>query len=387
MNSPVDIKAVLDAMSDAEEKRSMPVRVHVYFDETAAGDLANIAMAATRTNASNASVLYDTYPPQHAIPDASADMAVLVAGEDMRTGKLYSDLRTMGVPTVVFALNRENVCRTAKDNGNFIEPGDVIAPNASAVPLALSDRAESSPIIVDSTDAKSMFEQFGAWVVEVFKEKRLAFANAFACVRRPLALESVNETAVQNAGIGVVAIIPGADMPLMTLNQVKMLLEMAAAYGEELSLGRIKEIAAIVGGAFACRTVARQAVGLVPGVGWVVKGGIGYVGTVAMGHALLQYFESGTDVAASAMNAVSAIKGAPAWAGVSGDKSIVENAKLAASAAREKAAEAVSNASKNLMPTIASVASAAGDATGFSQADLAKLADRAVGAVRERIGK
>lgn len=387
MNSPVDIKAVLDAMSDAEEARSKPVRVHVYFDESAPGDLANIVMAATRTTAENANVIYDTYPPQHAIPDASADLAVLVAGGDGRTGKLYGDLHGMGVPVVVFAVNREAVCAAAKAARNPIAPEDVIAPTASPDASALPERTGDSPIELQSNDAKMMFEQFGAWIVEVFKDKRLAFANAFPCVRRPLALESVNETAVQNAGIGVVAIIPGADLPLMTLNQVKMLLAMAAAYGEELSLGRIKEILAIVGGAFACRSVARQAIGIVPGIGWVVKGGIGYVGTVAMGHALIEYFERGGDIADAAKSIAENVKDAPAWAGVSADKSVGENAKLVVDAAREKIVGAAGKAAKNLMPTITSVASAAGEATGFTTADLAGYADKAIGEVRKRIGK
>ena len=387
MNSPVDIKAVLDAMSDAEEARSLPIRVHVYFDESASADLANIAMAATRTNAGNATVVYDSYPPQHAIPDASADLAILVAGGDGRTGKLYNDLHNMGVPVAVFAVNREAVCAAAKATRNPIAPEDVIAPSASPDEHALPDRADSSPIDLDSNDAKLMFGEFGSWVVEVFKEKRLAFANAFGCVRRPLALESVNETAVQNAGIGVVAIIPGADMPLMTLNQVKMLLAMAAAYGEELSLSRIKEILAIVGGAFACRSVARQAIGVVPGIGWVVKGGIGYIGTVAMGHALIEYFEKGTDVADAARSVAETVKDAPAWAGVSKDKSIAENARLVADAAREKVTDAAGNAAKNILPTVSSIATAAGDATGFSKSDLAGMADKAIGEVRKRIGK
>lgn len=386
MKSPVDIKAVLDAMSDAETARSIPVRVHVYFDETAEADLANIVRAATHAVADNATVVYDMYPPQHAIPDAAADLAVLVYGEDGRTGKLYNDFHTLGVPTVVFTIDREALCASAKAVGTPIDGADVIALTKHVVPLALSDRTEGTPILLDSNDARDMLEQFGRWIVGVYKEKRLAFAHAFPCVRRPLALESVNETAVQNAGIGVVAIIPGADMPLMTLNQVKMLLAMAAAYGEELTMSRLKEILAIVGGAFACRSVARQVVGAVPIAGWVVKGGIGYAGTIAMGHALLEYFEQGADVSKSAHSLIDKIKGAPAWIGASADKGIAENAALVADATREKVVTAVSNAARNLGPTITSVASAAGDATGLTQADLANMANKAVGEVRSRIG-
>ena len=97
-----------------------------------------------------------------------------------------------------------------------------------------------------------------------------AFALAFPFVRRPLSVDAVNATAVQNAGVGLVVFIPGADLPIMTLNQAKMLLQIAAAYGEPLGKERVKELAAVVGGAFACRSVARQIVAFVPALGWAV---------------------------------------------------------------------------------------------------------------------
>jgi uncharacterized protein (DUF697 family) len=115
-------------------------------------------------------------------------------------------------------------------------------------------------------------------------------------VRRAVAEESVRATAFQNAIIGGVAIIPGADMPLMTANQAKMVMQIAAAYGQDLGADRIKEIASVVGGAFLFRTVARQFVGLVPGLGWAVKAGIGYSGTLGMGYAAVEYFEGGGDI-------------------------------------------------------------------------------------------
>ena len=131
----------------------------------------------------------------------------------------------------------------------------------------------------------------GQWVIDACREKRLAMALAFPFVRKPMALDAVNATAAQNAGVGLVVFIPGADMPIMTLNQAKMLLQIAAAYGQPLGLERVKELAAVVGGAFACRTVARQLVAFVPALGWAVKAAIGYAGTLAVGRAAVEYFE------------------------------------------------------------------------------------------------
>ncbi len=145
------------------------------------------------------------------------------------------------------------------------------------------------------------------------KNKKLAAAESFASVRRPLAEESIKATSIQNAGVGVVAIIPGADMPIMTLNQIKMLLQIAGAFGQPMDAGRIKELAVVVGGGFLARTVARQLVGLVPVGGWIIKGGIGYSATMAMGYAALNYFEGG-----GGLSGVGAVANAAAESAVHG---------------------------------------------------------------------
>jgi uncharacterized protein (DUF697 family) len=143
-----------------------------------------------------------------------------------------------------------------------------------------------------------------------------AVAHNFEFVRRTVAREAVKATAWQNAAIGGISIIPGTDMPLMTMNQGKMLLQIAAAYGQQLGGERIKELAAVVGGSFLFRAFARQALTLVPGFGWAIKAGVAYTGTLAMGNAAIAYFERGADVPemlaglkATAEKAVSSAKG------------------------------------------------------------------------------
>jgi hypothetical protein len=50
-------------------------------------------------------------------------------------------------------------------------------------------------------------------------------------------------------------------------------------------------VLAVIGSAFGFRALARRTVGLVPIVGWVLKGGVAYVGTRALGEAAVRYFE------------------------------------------------------------------------------------------------
>jgi uncharacterized protein (DUF697 family) len=85
----------------------------------------------------------------------------------------------------------------------------------------------------------------------------------------------------------------------MTANQAKMVLQIAAAYGEELGIERARELFGVVGGAFVFRAAARQLLAFLPGFGWAIKGGIGATGTLAMGYAAMSYFENGADASLS----------------------------------------------------------------------------------------
>jgi uncharacterized protein (DUF697 family) len=70
-------------------------------------------------------------------------------------------------------------------------------------------------------------------------------------------------------------------------------LNIAAAYGEELSMERARELLGVLAAGFGLRALSRQAVKLVPVGGWVAAAAIGYAGTVAMGRATILYFERG----------------------------------------------------------------------------------------------
>ena len=102
--------------------------------------------------------------------------------------------------------------------------------------------------------------------------------SALPALRRAYCDHVVLANASQNAVIGAVVIIPGADMPAMTANQIRMVLKIAAAYGEQIGLDRALEILSVVGTAFVFRALARQALDFVPGFGWALKGAVGFTG-------------------------------------------------------------------------------------------------------------
>ena len=132
-----------------------------------------------------------------------------------------------------------------------------------------------------------------------------ALAVQLPALRRAYCDHVVLVNASQNAVVGAVAIIPGADMPAMTANQIRMVLKIAAVYGEEIALDRALEILSVVGTAFVFRTLARQALDFVPGFGWALKGVVGFTATVALGEAAIAYFEAGAPLQVSHMQRIS----------------------------------------------------------------------------------
>jgi uncharacterized protein (DUF697 family) len=87
--------------------------------------------------------------------------------------------------------------------------------------------------------------------------------------------------------------VPGADLPLLALNELRLLLRLEQAYGLEIDpRERLPEIAATLGVGFGMRALARELLDLVPVAGWAVKGAVAYAGTRALGEAAIRRLEA-----------------------------------------------------------------------------------------------
>jgi uncharacterized protein (DUF697 family) len=204
---------------------------------------------------------------------AGADAVVVVLGSGgARVAEFLAAIRASSVPVVTLLL----------------EGAGSASPEAVRQPL---------DDFLSATDAETLVRKnLGEWLADRLRLKRLALAAGFDFMRASVSAEFVKSTAWQNALIGGIVVIPGADMPLMTGNQAKMVLQIAAAYGEDLDTERAKELLAVVGGGLMFRAVARQLLDFVPGFGWALKAGVGYTGTMAMGKAAIAYFDQGADL-------------------------------------------------------------------------------------------
>src|SRR5918997_2528858 len=173
--------------------------------------------------------------------------------------------------------------------------GAEVILTVSETRATISGKAVEDPgeITLTSKDGKAMLEELAPRIVGALDEDYLvALAKGYPPLRRAVCEEIVRNNARQNAVIGALP-IPGADMPVMTANQARMVLNIAAAYGEELSMDRARELLGVLAAGFGLRALARQAVKLVPLGGWAAAGGIGYARAIAIGRATILYFERG----------------------------------------------------------------------------------------------
>ncbi|HEY2541531.1 MAG TPA: hypothetical protein VGH92_00620 [Gaiellaceae bacterium] len=128
---------------------------------------------------------------------------------------------------------------------------------------------------------------------------RLDEAGAPLAARLPVLRRAVCDRIVasfarKNGILGAAVFVPGADLPVLALNQVRMLLLLDQAYGLELdpvTKARSAEILATVGAGLGLRAAARELLDFVPVAGWLVKGGVAYAGTRALGEAAIRRLE------------------------------------------------------------------------------------------------
>lgn len=151
----------------------------------------------------------------------------------------------------------------------------------------------ATDLIVVRPGQEIPYDRLGERIAERAGDKSYVLAAKLPVIRKAVCDAIVRGFARQNGVLGAAIFIPGADLPVLTLNQIRMVLRLAAAYDEEIDRDRALELLAVVGAGLGFRALARQALVVVPGPGWAIKGTVAYAGTLALGEAAIAYFEGG----------------------------------------------------------------------------------------------
>ena len=122
-------------------------------------------------------------------------------------------------------------------------------------------------------------------------------AQAWPAHRRRAAQRIIRQAIVATTTTGMQP-VPMANLSLMLTVQARMVLRLAAAYGEIISPSHAKELVSTMLASLGVRYLAQQAARVLPGPGWLISSGIAAAGTWTMGQVAMQYFEGGQALSA-----------------------------------------------------------------------------------------
>jgi small GTP-binding protein len=211
---------------------------------------------------------------------AKAEIVVLLldaaAGVRQSDLNLYTQLRSSGTPVVV-ALNKTDLVRrdlqAVLDDLVFRLQGVEVIPISARTGAGVADRLV--PALIGGSESAAV-----------------VIGRALPAFRMQAARRITRTTALWGLLLGTEP-IPGLDLPVLLGMQARMILRIAAIYGESFSAHHARELAVSVAGSLVARYVGMELAKLVPGPGWIVSGVIAGLSTLGMGTAAEAYFKSG----------------------------------------------------------------------------------------------
>ena len=270
-----DVRTEIEAYFDTSDTL---VSVMMLVDEAASNEASAEVRNLFLSSAPNVRLQITYFSSTKVAIDEKADMVVIVACNTSVSTEIAKASRTVGVPAYTVVDGNTAASTPSTFSGNMLS-GDYCTLIAD-----------------DANSCKFMKNKLGSWIANVCIGKKFAFASAFTFVARPLASEIVHLTAIENAAIGFVPAICAADFPLMLVNQVKMLAQIAAVYGKKLDSAILKECAGVLFGAIFGHRVFKITNRIMPLPKSVVSGAVAFATTEAIGKALIAYFEAGGNI-------------------------------------------------------------------------------------------
>lgn len=219
-----------------------------------------------------------------------ADLILLLldaaAGVRQSDHDLYVSLQRFRRPIVV-ALNKADL--VAKDLPWVLE-------NAEKV-LGLR------PIPISARTGKGITEALLPTLLQAQPALATTMARELPGIRAQIVSRLISQTAWFNAVIAIQP-VPGLDIPILLASQTRMVLRIAAAYGESMRASHARELLTTMAGSLLSRYLGMQLAKLVPVLGWLVSGAVSATSTYAIGETARRYFEAGGNVRAPDLRAL-----------------------------------------------------------------------------------
>ncbi len=129
-------------------------------------------------------------------------------------------------------------------------------------------------------------------MIDASPEAAVVLGRELPAFRREAVAKIIRNSTLLSLAAGLEP-VPLVDIPILLGTQIRLVLRIAAIYGEPLTASRAREVVATITAGLALRYVAEEAAKLVPFGGDLVSGAIAAAGTWALGQVTAEYFESG----------------------------------------------------------------------------------------------
>ncbi len=216
---------------------------------------------------------------------------IRVDGDRALVALLAKELRAEGDPTRVVEGHSAPGAAAALVWIGAADESALREADRAHTPIVGVTAGESLPYVLD-TDLVRLppgkglpVEEIARALARVLGDEGALLAGKLPVLRDPVVDELISSAARKNGILGAAVFVPGVDLPILTFNELRLVLRIALAYGREIDAALWPEVLGIVGAAFGWRRVARELLDLVPVAGWAIKAGIAFTGTKAIGEA------------------------------------------------------------------------------------------------------
>jgi small GTP-binding protein len=212
-----------------------------------------------------------------AVDEAGAIVMLVDATRGVRQEdrQLYRELQKKEKPIIV-ALNKIDAVKADPDD---LAADAGIALGADVIPIS-------------ARLGTNVAEELVPEMINASPEVALVIGRELPTYRREAAAKLIRNATMLSLAAGLEP-VPLVDIPILLGTQVRLVLRIAALYGEPLHASYAREVVTTVAGGLLLRYLAEEAAKAVPFGGDLVSGAIAAAGTWAIGQVALEYFASG----------------------------------------------------------------------------------------------
>jgi len=199
---------------------------------------------------------------------------------------LYAAIKKLNKPTVI-AVNKVDTLQGRNAGDQYATEVAIMLEAFGVIP-------------VSAKTGENIVEELLPAIIEASPEAALVIGRELPKFRRASAQRIIRNSTVLSLAAGLEP-IPFVDIPILLGIQVRLVLSLAALYGEKLdstdAMLHARELVATMAGGLGMRFLAEQAAKAVPFGGDFVAGAIAGATTWSIGEVALEYYESGKHLA------------------------------------------------------------------------------------------